>query len=220
VTFSQLRGERSRARGVGRDLAIALPGLFALGSFVAGCRPAHAPVRPEPRVVVATPAPTPSPTPAVLDRLGEPLVEPSAPVRDVVRASLEERIGPTTPPRIAEALRMGDRARAELEAGTTVQAFELLDMAIDMEPEVMELYVIRAHAFLAEGSAAQARADLERAASLHPDRPWLAEIVAVHGSCHEVEGRVDQALAAYRRAVRVYPPNGTAREGLRRLAVP
>lgn len=211
---------RPRARSVRRDIAIALPGLVAISTLLAGCRPAYTPVRPVSPPVLATPLPTPRPTPTSVDRLGEPIVEPSAPVRDVVRDPLEERIGPRTPPRIADALRMGDRARRELERGTTVQAFELLDMAIDMEPGVMELYVVRAHAFLAEGSAPQARADLQRAAALHPDRAWVAEIVAVQGACHETEGNVDAALAAYRRAVRVYPPNLTAREGLQRLAHP
>jgi hypothetical protein len=219
MTQIRVGAYRARPRCLGRDLVIALPGLLAFGGAVAGCRPAFAPIRSEPPSVVATPTPTPRPTP-IVDRLGEPLVEPSAPVGDVVRAPLEETIRPTTPPRIADALRLGDRARRELEAGTTVRAFELLDTAIDMEPDVMELYVIRAHAFLAEGSASQARGDLERAVSLRPDRAWLAEIIAVNGACYEVEGRVDAALAAYRRALRLHSANSTAREALQRLAVP
>jgi hypothetical protein len=218
---SQVRARAllGRPGPVGRDLAIALTGLLALGAVVAGCRPAYAPIRSVPPPVLAKPAPTPRPTPTA-DRLGEPLVAPSAAVGDVTRNPLEEMIGPRTPPRIAEALRMGDRARKELEAGTTVRAFELLDTALNMEPQVMELYVIRAHAFLAEGSASPARADLERAAALRPDRAWLAEIVAANGACFEVEGQTDEALASYRRALRLYPANETAREALQRLSNP
>lgn len=118
------------------------------------------------------------------------------------------------------ALEMGELARLELEAGTTVRAFDLLDAAIRREPGLVELYVVRAHAHLAEGSAELARADLRRASELAPDTPWLAEIIAAGGAADEIEGRTDGALAAYRRALRLYPANQTARAALRRLAAP
>ena len=112
------------------------------------------------------------------------------------------------------------RADALAELGYVALAFDLLDPAIRREPGLMELYVVRAHAHLAEGSAEPARADLRRAAELDPDAPWLAEIIAAGGAADEIDGRLDAALAAYRRALRIYPANQTARAALRRLAQP
>jgi tetratricopeptide (TPR) repeat protein len=123
-------------------------------------------------------------------------------------------------PGIVSALELGDRARSELESGTIVRALELLDAAIAMEPELPELYVVRAQAFLAEGSTERARQDLRRGGELRPDAAWLAEIIAANGAAYEIEGRLDAALVAYRRALRVYSANQTARDALRRLAEP
>jgi hypothetical protein len=170
-----------------------------------------------------TPAPTASPTPTpipLVHRLVDPAAEPTPPAGDPTRAPLTEGLKPNVPPSLVSALQMGDLARRELEAGTTVRAFELLDTAIRMEPEVMELYVVRAQAYLAEGSTDRARADLARASELHPDAAWLAEIIAATGAAFEIDGRIDAALVAYRRALRVYSANQSARDALRRLAEP
>ena len=67
------------------------------------------------------------------------------------------------------------------------------------------------------GSIEPARQDLERAEALEPAAPWLAETVAIYGATYEIEGRPDAALAAYRRALRIYPANRTSKEALRRL---
>ena len=118
------------------------------------------------------------------------------------------------------ALRLSERARLELDKGTTTHAFELLDDAVDRAPESVPPYVIRAQALLFEGSGTQALEDLKRAVDLEPDTPWLAEVVAVNGSILELEGNRDGAIAAYRRALQISAANVTARQALRRLSAP
>ena len=118
------------------------------------------------------------------------------------------------------ALRFAEQARRELEKGTTSRAFVLLDAAIERSPDSVAPYVIRARAFLAEGSAARARSDLHRAVDLEPSPAWLAEAVAVNGEAFELEGNTDAAVAAYRRALSISAANVTARDALRRLSGP
>ncbi|MBM4266691.1 MAG: tetratricopeptide repeat protein [Deltaproteobacteria bacterium] len=137
---------------------------------------------------------------------------------DVTRESLTARITVETPKSEAMALRLAQRAREELDGGTTTQAIELLDEAIKDSPATIPPYVIRAQAYLAEGSIDRARADLEKAARRDPSAPWLAEVVALNGELLEIEGNQDGAIAAYRRALRISSANQTAREALRRLA--
>lgn len=118
----------------------------------------------------------------------------------------------------AMSLRLAERGRQELQKGTTTRAFELLDAAIDKEPDSVPPWVIRAQAHLAEGAGSQAREDLKEAVDLEPRPPWLAEIVAVNGAILELEGNRDGAIAAYRRALQISSANVTAREALERLS--
>jgi hypothetical protein len=211
------RGAAARSDRSLRATAFA-GGLALLAVSAPGCAPSRGPTVALPAAPTLEPAATPTPLAPVVDRLGDPGAEPTPPAHDPTRSPLTSELHPNAPPSVASALQMGDLARRELDAGTTVRAFELLDTAIQMEPELMELYVVRAQAYLAEGSTDRARADLERASELQPDAPWLAEIIAASGSAYEIEGRMDAALVAYRRALRVYPANRTARDALRRLA--
>lgn len=139
---------------------------------------------------------------------------------DITRGSLSDLIMPYTDEDEAMALRLCDRAREELDRGTTTQAFELLDAAVDRAPDSVPPYVIRAQALLAEGSTGKARDDLRRAVDLKPNTPWLAEVVALNGAILESEGDVDAAVVAYRRALQISAANVTSREALRRLAQP
>ena len=115
-------------------------------------------------------------------------------------------------------MRLADRARQELDRGTTAHALELLDAAIERDPDVVVPYVIRAQAYLVEGASQQARGDLERAVALGPSTPWLAEVVAINGGIFELNGNMDAAVAAYRRALQISAANVTAREALARLS--
>lgn len=181
-----------------------------LASAVGGCAP-----RPPARH--RTPAPLRTPAPRPPQRLGEPR---AAPAPDRTREPFSARIGRTTPARTRAAFRLADRARRELESGTTAAALDLIDRAIDLLPNTAAFYVVRAQAHVAEGSAAAARSDLERAAALHPSPPWLAEAVATNGAIEESAGHLGAAQAAYRRALQIDPANRSARRALRRLAGP
>lgn len=156
-----------------------------------------------PRPKAKRPAPTPSRTPA--------------PERDPTREPLARLVTTGTSSRDAAALKLGDRARIELDGGTTDEAFELLDMAIESAPKLQPLYVLRARAYLAEGNAEMARADLDRAAALPAPTAWVAEAAAMRGAVFEVQGNRTDAIAAYRRALRIFPGNLTAKEALKRL---
>lgn len=137
---------------------------------------------------------------------------------DVTRQPLTDAIGPETDEEEAMALRYAERARRELEQGTTTNAFTLLDAAVEHAPDLVAPRVVRAQAFLAQGSTEQARGDLHRAVDLDPSPAWLAEIVAVNGSVFELQGDQDRAVAAYRRALAISSANVTARDALRRLS--
>lgn len=114
-------------------------------------------------------------------------------------------------------MRLVDRARSELAGGTADSAFELLDQALELDPDSVPAYVERARASMLVGSTVGARQDLDRALALQPTGAWLAEVVAVGGEVYEIEGREDTAVVAYRRALVIHPPNRTAREALSRL---
>jgi tetratricopeptide (TPR) repeat protein len=156
-----------------------------------------------PRPKAKRPAPTPSRTPAV--------------ERDTTREPLTRLVTKGTSSRDAAALKLGDRARTELDGGTTDEAFQLLDTAIESAPKLQPLYVLRARAYLAEGNAEMARADLDRAAALPAPTAWVAEAAAMRGAVFEVQGNRTEAVAAYRRALKIFPGNLTAREALKRL---
>ncbi len=139
---------------------------------------------------------------------------------DVTRAPLTDRITPETDADEVTALRLAEKARGELDEGTTTQAFLLLEAAIDHAPDAVEPYVIRAQAHLIEGSASAARDDLQKAVDREPTPAWLAETVAIQGATFELEGDLDSATTLYRRSLSISSANVTARDALRRLSTP
>lgn len=163
------------------------------------------------------PTPAPSATPRPKSKGPAPSRTPM-PERDTTRDPLSRLVTDNTSSRDAAALKLGDRARVELDSGTTDEAFQLLDTAIESAPKLQPLYVLRAKAFLAEGNADMARADLERAAALPAPTPWIAEAAAMRGAAFEVQGNKTEAIAAYRRALKIFPGNLTAKDALKRLA--
>jgi hypothetical protein len=169
-------------------------------------------------------APAPRITPAPQDLAsGSPSPPTLAPtpnrrgIQDRTRDPLAWSIHSGTSPSQAAAMRLVDRARAELEAGTAGRAFELLDEAVRADPDCVPAYLTRAQASLLVGSTGDARRDLQLAVALKPKGAWLAELVAVNGEVYEVEGDEDSAIASYRRALGIYPANRTARVALTRL---
>lgn len=172
----------------------------------------HSRYRPEPE-------PTPSPTPRPRRPRPQPTHSP-APERDTTRDPLTRLVNEKTTAREEAALKLAERARAELNGGTTEKAFELLDTAIETAPRLSPPYVLRARAFLAEGNTQSALADLDKAAALPAPPDWVAEAAATRGSVFEVEGNRAEAVTAYRRALRIFPGNQTAAEALKRLTAP
>ncbi|MFP6665336.1 MAG: hypothetical protein VCC00_14170 [Deltaproteobacteria bacterium] len=224
-----------------RDLKIRSLFVFAAAGLLlvaAACAPGREPERrwqrrPRPLATPWRPPASSLPrlTPAPLWPLELPILSPEgtpspptlAPtpnrrgMHDRTRDPLGWSISAHTPPHAAAAMRLVDRARAELQAGTTGHAFDLLDEAIRADPGCVPAYVARAQASLLVGSTGGARADLKRAAAAQPRGAWLAEVVAVGGEVYETEGRSDVAIAAYRRALVIHPANRTARKALSRL---
>jgi hypothetical protein len=208
--------------------------IVALGAGFSACEKAVKPTPPKIELPPPTPSPSPTRTPrkprpkptptptAVMSPVPSPgaLVPFSAATRDVTREPLTRTISERTPVPTARSLETAERARIELQSGTTDRAIELADEAIRLSPESVAPWVIRARALLAEGSSELARQDLDHASTLTPEAAWMAEIIAVTGATHEAEGRTDAALASYRRAVVIFPANQTARDGLRRLSAP
>ena len=178
---------------------------------------------PEATPEISVGAPSPSPGESVVPATSQALeVTPSGPMpsRDTTSEPFTQGISEGTSSQTARALETSERARIELQSGTTARAIELSDDAIRLSPRTIPAYVVRARAHLAEGETDLARADLDQAAKQSPDRAWLAEIVAVTGATYEADGKKEEALAAYSRAVLIFPGNKTARAGLRRLAGP
>ncbi|MBM4242596.1 MAG: tetratricopeptide repeat protein [Deltaproteobacteria bacterium] len=162
------------------------------------------------------PTPAPSATPKAKKPVPTPTRAPAA-ERDTTRDPLTRLVTQGTSSRDAAALKLGERARTELESGTTDEAFELLDTAIESSPKLQPLYVLRARAFIAEGNAEMARVDLDRAAALPAPTAWVAEAAAMRGAVFEVQGNKPEAIVAYRRALKLFPGNLTAKDALKRL---
>ncbi|HYC21903.1 MAG TPA: tetratricopeptide repeat protein [Candidatus Bathyarchaeia archaeon] len=183
-------------------------GLAAAVLFTSACHPTPPP-RPEPPPR-ATPRPQPSRSPRP-----RPSRTPSD--RDTTRDPLTRLINKGTPETTAEALRLAEKARLELDKGTTDKAIELLEQAIQAAPRCVPPYVILARAEIAEGQLDRARTHLGRAAGLSPEPVWRAEIIALNGVINESSDKTDAAVASYNLALQVFPGNRTAREGLARL---
>jgi len=135
----------------------------------------------------------------------------------VTREPLTRLIDECTPDDAASALQLAERARGELDRGTTDRAVDLLERAIRIAPRSVPPYVLLARVDLADGQPERARGHLSRAAALSPDPVWLAEIVALNGVSYEAEGNNDAAIAAYTHALQIFPANRTAGEALGRL---
>lgn len=169
------------------------------------------------RRAVARPAPTATPKAVKKPATRKAPARKPAPTHDITRDPLTRLVTASTSARDAASIKLAERARQELDSGTTEEAFELLDTAIENSPRLAPAYVLRARAYLAQGATVQARSDLDKAASLPAPTAWVAEAAAVRGTMFELEGNRSEALAAYRRALRIYPANQTARDALKRL---
>ncbi len=177
--------------------------LAALVMLTAGC-PGRRPTRPLAPLVVPTPTPTPIPEP------GPPSLAPPAPAESL----------PADPPRhLVAAARMAERARAELAAGRVDRALEVLEQAVQVDPDAPFAYYYLAKAYLARDRDQEAIIFAQRAASLSLGYPagWEGHSQVLQGLAFEKLGHRDIAIRAYRAALVVDPENAPAQEALTRL---
>jgi hypothetical protein len=175
-----------------------------------GCpsRPRPVPERPlPPLVATSVPTPTATPIPA------EPSLAPP-PASD----SLPDHPAP----QLAAAARMADAANRLLAEGETDRAIELLEQAIQVEPNAPFAYYGMAEAYLSRRRADEALVLAQRAVTLADGYPagWAGHAQVLRGRALEQLGERDSAIDAYRRAVEIDPGNIPARAALGRLSRP
>lgn len=175
-----------------------------------GCpsRPRPVPERPLPPLI-ATPAPTPTAT--------------SIPAQPSLAPPHASDSLPDHPaPQLAAAARMADAANRLLAAGETDRAIELLEQAIQVEPDAPFAYYVMADAYLSRRRADEALVLAQRAVTLADGYPagWAGHAEVLRGRALEQLGERGSAIDAYRRAVEVDPGNVPARKALDRLSPP
>jgi tetratricopeptide (TPR) repeat protein len=94
------------------------------------------------------------------------------------------------------------------------QAIEHFDHAIQVSPKFAEAYNQRAIAWFLKEEFSRSIADCERAVKLMPDHfgAW-----AGMGHCHAHEGRVCEAVRAYKRALAINPHLAGVKETLQEI---
>jgi tetratricopeptide (TPR) repeat protein len=193
-------------------LALAL----ALGLAVSssGCRARRAP--PPPRPAVAAPSVAPLPT-ATARPTATALPEPSAP--SLAPPAPADSLPDHPSAALAAATRITERARRDLDAGRTDQGLELLEQAMQVAPDAPFAYYYMAGVYLQRGRAAEAEVLAQRAATLADGYPagWSGHAHALRGRALQVLGRTEQAVAAFRAALRADPNNAPAREALQQI---
>jgi tetratricopeptide (TPR) repeat protein len=114
---------------------------------------------------------------------------------------------------------MTERARRDLDAGRTDEALELLEQAMQVDPDAPFAYYYMAGVYLQRGRADEAEVLAQRAATLSDGFPaaWSAHAHALRGRALQVLGKRDEALRAYRAALAADPNNQPARDALREL---
>ncbi len=167
---------------------------------------------------VAT-APTPAQPPAQLAALppaesaaqGLPANEPE---------SLLVRIGPSTPPNVAAALRLIEDGRQGMKQQNYNKALDRFERALTIDPTNAcgYYYLAQLHFLKKDYDQAVAFAGRAVALSAHTDPSWAGRAYALQGAVFEEVGRYPDARNAYRQAVAADPNNTVARVGLARLS--
>ncbi|MFL5736267.1 MAG: tetratricopeptide repeat protein [Actinomycetota bacterium] len=100
----------------------------------------------------------------------------------------------------SDPVQLTERAEALNDAGDYLQALELLEGAIEAEPDFARAFVARAWALenLGPEHDAEAEAAYEKAIALDPTNPWGLEGVAHR---LELDGNVEEAKRLYRQAI-------------------
>jgi predicted negative regulator of RcsB-dependent stress response len=165
--------------------------------------------------------PTPAPVPGQLAALPPPAAESAAgtpPSSD--SDSLLARIGPSTPPNVAAALRLIEDGRQEMKNQNYNKALDRFERALTIDPTNAYGYYYLAQLHFLQKDYDQALAFAGRAAvlSAHTDPMWLGRVYALQGAVFEAVGRFPDARNSYRQAIAVDPNNTAARVGMARLS--
>jgi tetratricopeptide (TPR) repeat protein len=162
-----------------------------------------------------TPAPelhaaVPGPTPPAGGPAAATAAEPE---------SLLARIGPSTPPNVAAALRLIEDGRQHMSGGHYDKALERFERSVAIDPTNAYGYYFLAQLHFHTKKYDQAVAFASRAAilSARNDPVCLGRAYGLEGAAFEAVGRYADARAAYEKAVQADPNNLAARTGVARL---
>ncbi len=167
-------------------------------------------------------APELTPTPEALAAVPTPAAEAvEAPATAAQPESLLSRIGPTTPPNVAAALRLIEEGRQQLNDGHAETALDRFERAVAIDPANAYGYYFLAQLHYLKKNYDQAIAFASRAAvlSARTDRIWLARVYSLEGAVFEDVGRYPDARKAYQKAVEADSQNLAARVGVARLSL-
>jgi len=105
------------------------------------------------------------------------------------------------------------QGRQRLEGGDAVAAVEVLELAVELQPEQASLHEALGRAYFATSRVSRARAQFERALELHPTDDYAHFGI---GRCFEREGRLGDAAKYFKLAVAL-APRADYREALDRV---
>jgi len=154
-------------------------------------------------------------------------VPPSGATKDVPTTapiieseSLTSRIGSSTPPNVAAALRLIEDGRQQMNQRRYDQALDRFERSVAIDPSNAYGYYFLAKLNYVMKKYDQAIAFAGRATQLvaRGDRIWLARTYGLEGAVYEEVGRYPDARRAYQKAVDADPNNLAARVGMARLS--
>lgn len=94
------------------------------------------------------------------------------------------------------------QGRQRLDGGDAVAAAEVLELAVELQPQQASLHEALGRAYFATSRVARARAQFEHALELHPTDDYAHFGV---GRCYEREGRLGDAAKYYKLALALAP---------------
>lgn len=137
---------------------------------------------------------------------------------DPSQAPLTAEIKQADNPALAASLRQTEQARQELSDGKLDEALRSLSPAVSIDPGNPFAYFYLGRVYMQRKNFAQALTFFKRAEinfGTNPD--WLGATIGNEGICYEEMNQMNDAAAAYRRALAASPNNIIARAGFGRL---
>lgn len=170
------------------------------------------------RRVVPQPRPQPETSARTLPPPAAPPPRAPAPPPLPEETSLLAKITATTPPQRAASIRLTEEGRRLLESGDHAKALSRLEKAIAVDSTSPYGFYFLASAHAALGRHQESLKFLDVAESLFgADSYWLSEVFALRGENYRALGSLDRAGVNYSQALRLYPGNRLAADGLGRI---